>query len=311
MMGIRMSIARCCCSVVQACNILGVPYVSGLQRSSRTNDVLQTRTNWDSNSFLRPPSSLVDNCSVTTNSTGKANSSLSGNYWEVFGQSNGSTGVVSSQCDGVFNVSENAFPNEWDVCANNTAECLYTLACQANPSSIPQGAGFPTTGTSGWTVTLRQGDLPSYPVAQVTYSITLDIPSGTYSSELTVTQTPYIAAQGTTSGVTTTTNYPLTSTANSGSGSVKLRVTPLPSTFTNITHNYGPVDKWKLEYDVTVGGQTVTIPDMEFDAVVEDALGNNVGFQPFQLTQGDRLDSLLGPNFKTRYSDVSSVISNT
>jgi len=50
---------------------------------------------------------------------------------------------------------------------------------------------------------------------------------------------------------------------------------------------------------------------MEFDAVVRDASNNDIGFQPFRLTQGDRLDSLLGPNFKTRYSDVSSVISNT
>lgn len=312
-MGIRMCVARCCCAVVGCltCNVLGTIYTAALALVDYGCTPFADETDWTDRVFQNNSDDLIDNATVVCNSIGKANSNVAGNYWEAFSSSNGNTGVVSSTCRPNYNVTEAEYPNEWDVCANNTVEALFELGIIADQPNMPISGSYDAFPEVGWTVTLSQGDGLSNEVTQVTLTITMDRNANTYSSKITVTELTRDDDQagGSTSSVVAT-DYALASTASSLSGSVKFKVTPITPTYTDAT--YGLVDKWKLEYAVVIGGVSVTIPDFEFTQLVRDGAGNGLGLNPFLFQQGTRYSSTYWKNhFKARYTDVSAVLSHT
>ena len=90
---------------------------------------------------------------------------------------------------------------------------------------------------------------------------------------------------------------------------MKLKITPITPVYTDAL--YGLVDKWKLEYTVTIGGVSVVIPDFEFTQLVRDSGNAPLGLNPFLFEQGDRYESTyFKPHFRVRYTDVSADISN-
>ena len=310
----RMSVARCCCSpsepVEPTCNVLGITYTAAKALVSNSSDVLQTRTNWDSNSFMRPPSSLVDHMTITTNSLGKVNSSTSGNYWESFGSSNGFLAVIASVGRPDYSVAQSAYPNEWNCCDNNTLELLFDLSCIATPASMNTGPGydaFPTVAY-GCSVSQQNTFLNGMGVQVVT---TLDRDAGTYSTAVLTIENEYPDDQS--SGVTpvqTTTSYPVTSTASSHSCSIKIRKSSIASAYTDSV--LGAVDKWKVEYDVTVGSETVTIPNFEFSTLVRSNTGSLISpLKPYLYEHGHRMETYYNNVFRARYSDVSVTLSDT
>ena len=308
-MKMRMSIARCCCVVELVCNVVGIVYSAAKALVSNSSTVLQTRTNWDSNSFLRPPSSLVDNMTVTTNSLAQANSDMSANYWEVFGESDGFYGVVSSVGRPDYSTAVSDYPNEWNSCDNNTVVTEFNLACIANPSGMPTGPSYDAypSVSYGCTVNTNVGVSNGVQVFVVT---TLDRDAGTYSTEVEVSEYTYPDDQS--SGVTTTistSSYPITSTASSHDCSISIRKTPVTPTYTDIDR--GLVDKWKVEYDVTVGTETVTIPDHEFTTLVRNSSGVLLPLKPYLFQHGSTFQSYYDSDFKARYTDVSTTLSNT
>lgn len=301
-----MSVARCCCVVGIVCNVLGTIYTAALALVDYDCTPFADETDWTDRVFQNNSDDLIDNAIVVCNSIGKANANVAGNYWEAFSSSNGFSGVVSSTCRPNYNASEGAYPNEWDVCANNTVEALFTLACIADQPSMPTTAGYDAFPTVNWSVTLEQDTQ----VSTVSLVTTMDRDANTYSSLVNVTELTRDDDQagGSTSSQVST-DYALASTASSHSGSIKFKVTPITPTYTDATH--GLVDKWKLEYTVVIGGVSVTIPSFEFTQLVRDVSDNDLGLNPFTFKQGDRYESTYFKNhFKVRYSDVSTVVSN-
>ena len=309
-MGIRMSIARCCCVVGITCNVLGTIYNAALALVDNDCTPFADETDWTDRVFQNNSDDLIDNAIVVCNSIGKANADVAGNYWEAFSSSNGSNGIVSSTCRPNYNVTEGEYPNEWDVCANNTVEGLFTLGIVADQPSMPTSASYDANPEVEWTVALSQGSGLSNEVTQVTLVTTMDRDANTYSSKVTVTELTRDDDQsGGSVSSTVATDYALASTASSHSGSVKFKVTPITPTYTDTL--YGLVDKWKLEYTVVIGGVSVAIPDFEFTQLVRDSIGNPLGLNPFLFQQGTRYESTYWKNhFKARYTDVSADISN-
>ena len=305
-----MSIARCCCVVGIVCNVLGTIYTAALALVDYDCTPFADETDWTDRIFQNNSDDLIDNAIVVCNSIGKANANVAGNYWEAFSSSNGSNGIVTSTCRPNYNATEAEYPNEWDVCANNTVEALFELGIIADQASMPTTGSYDAFPEVEWTTTLSQGDGLSNEVTQVTLTITMDRDANTYSSKITVTELTRDDDQagGSTTSVVAT-DYALASTASSHSGSVKFKVTPVTPTYTDATH--GLVDKWKLEYTVVIGGVSVTIPDFEFTQLVRDGAGNDLGLNPFLYQQGTRYSSTYWKNhFKARYTDVSANITN-
>ena len=305
-MTIRMSIARCCCVVGYTCNVLGTIYTAGLALVSHTCPPLVDETAWDDIGFADDSSDLVDNTTVVCNSNGKANSLISGNYWEAYNGSQGFSGVVSSTCRTNYNATDGDYPNEWDVCANNTVEALFTLGCIADQPNMPTHVSYDANPSVGWTATLLQD---GFGVAFVSLITTMDRDANTYSSKVKVQE--YTRDDDQSSGCSptiTSTDYTLASTGSSHAGSIKFKVTPIAPTYTDGI--VGLTDKWKLEYTIVIGGVTVTVPDFDFTQQVRDAADNSIGKLPFKFQHGDRHSSLYGSVFKTRYTDVSAVLSN-
>ncbi len=273
MMGIRMSIARCCCidEIDYGCNPEGISYGANNILDTTGVTVTSNATNWSANLTANRLAGLPFTPSASYSNFNLSNGSPpSGSYYDIgsivgtdpafwdFSTADNSISLFSSASYGSListgsrrlsldGGSTTGRFNNWNPCDKNTLHFSFT---QARDVTVPSGGwGSASSNSTDTKLSVVGTGFGVTPSATVQPFIEYDRATGNYDNGVIVTDA---------SGTSTTYSFGSTSTS-SADVDIKLKITPVTPVITSPMLN-----RWLIEFDITGDGSSLSIPSYEF-----------------------------------------------
>lgn len=185
------------------------------------------------------------------------------NSFEIY--SRNGYGAITSVFFNLSGGSATGRGNYWNPCENNTLNLSFNHERTIVVPSGGWGISTPENVVSGYLRVFDAADA-SDAVVEISPILNYSRATGHFSNGFKVEDQ---------AGVETTYNFGNTST-NSAAIDIKLIITPVAPTTTSPVKN-----RWKLEFDVTGGGTSITIPSYEFELPYDARFGvdNTLRFQ--------------------------------